>query len=163
MITYTICFLKQNTRFLLLNRFHPPTMGLWNGVGGKLEPEEAPLAGVLREVFEETGIRLDTAEYKGIVSWELDGESTGGMHAFIAEVPEDLTYVTPVTVDEGILAWKELDWLLHPENAGVPENVPLFLPEMLATKECYQYHFNYQHDRIASHEKTLLTESLFIR
>ncbi|MED4783119.1 8-oxo-dGTP diphosphatase [Brevibacillus choshinensis] len=160
MIKYTICFLKQQTRFLLLNRFYPPTMGLWNGVGGKLEPGEAPLASVLREVLEETGIRLASAEYKGIVSWDLEGESTGGMHAFIAEVPEDVTFATPLLVDEGILAWKERDWLLHPDNAGVPENVPLFLPAMLSTTECFQYHFYYKNQRITSHEMTLLSEPI---
>lgn len=157
-IKYTICFLKQNSRFLLLNRFRPPTMGLWNGVGGKLEPNETPLAGVLREVLEETGILLDTAEYKGIVSWDLDGQSTGGMHAFIAEIPIDLAMPTPLQVEEGILAWKDLNWLLHPENAGVPKNVPIFLPAMLSEGECYHYHFQYEKGTITSHHISRLSE-----
>lgn len=144
----------------MLNRLHPPVMGLWNGVGGKLEPEEAPLAGVLREVLEETGIPLSSAAYKGLVTWDIDGASQGGMHAFIAEVPEDFLIRTPAIVDEGILDWRELDWILHPDNAGVPENLPLFLPDMLSTEERFQYHFRYSNGKITSHEKTPMSEAI---
>lgn len=158
MILYTICFLKQKDRFLLLNRSHPPVMGLWNGVGGKLEQGESPLAGVLREVREETGIHLDTAVYKGIISWNVDGVHTGGMHAFVAELPEDLEYTTPLLTDEGILAWKELSWLLHKDNAGVPENLPLFLPTMLTDPQCYWHQFHYQNNRVISYQKSALSE-----
>ncbi|MFJ9496783.1 NUDIX hydrolase [Brevibacillus centrosporus] len=158
MIRYTICFLKQGSRFLMLNRFHPPTMGLWNGVGGKIEPGESPLVSVLREVWEETGIRLETATYKGVISWKLDGSLTGGMHAFLAELPDDLIYATPSLVEEGVLAWKEEDWLLHPDNSGVPENLPLFLPVMLSTTDCFAYHFDYSKGRVVAHEKRPLPE-----
>ncbi|QRG69981.1 NUDIX hydrolase [Brevibacillus choshinensis] len=160
MIKYTICFLKRQSRFLMLNRLHPPIMGLWNGVGGKLEPDEAPLSGVLREVLEETGIPLKSAAYKGMVTWAIDGASHGGMHAFIAEVPDDFDIKTPVLIDEGILDWRELEWILHPENAGVPENLPFFLPDMLAGDDCFHYHFCYSNGTITSHEKTPLSEAI---
>ncbi|WJH35841.1 hypothetical protein N6H14_07935 [Paenibacillus sp. CC-CFT747] len=43
MFRYTICFIRRGNRILLLNRNAPAWMGAWNGVGGKLEPGEAPL------------------------------------------------------------------------------------------------------------------------
>ncbi|USK57773.1 NUDIX domain-containing protein (plasmid) [Cytobacillus solani] len=43
----------------MLNREKPPIMGVWNGVGGKIEKGETSDEGALREVFEETGIRVE--------------------------------------------------------------------------------------------------------
>lgn len=56
MVEYTICFLKQGDKILLLNREKPQWMGAWNGVGGKIEQGETPLVSALREIKEETGL-----------------------------------------------------------------------------------------------------------
>ena len=42
-------------------------MGMWNGVGGKIEENETPYEGIIRETFEETGIELSSVTYKGTV------------------------------------------------------------------------------------------------
>lgn len=42
MIEFTVCYIKQDTKILLLNREYPAWMGCWNGVGGKLEAGESP-------------------------------------------------------------------------------------------------------------------------
>ncbi|MGG1659730.1 NUDIX hydrolase [Brevibacillus sp. NRS-1366] len=162
MFRYTVCFLKQNNRFLLLNRSKPPVMGLWNGVGGKLAPGEAPLDCVLREIREETGITLRTVDYKGIVSWSTDADKPGGMYAFVAELPEELDYPTPCLVDEGILAWKDLDWILHPDNEGVPQNVPLFLPTMLGNSDLFHHHFHYENGLVTSYDVSPCAEQLML-
>ena len=73
MFKYTLCFVKQNNNLLLLNREFAPTKGLWNGVGGKIEENETPLECAVREIFEETGIELLNIQYKGIVTWDVDG------------------------------------------------------------------------------------------
>lgn len=49
-LKYNICFIKQGDRILLLNREKPSWMGCWNGVGGKLEPEESPTQSMIREI-----------------------------------------------------------------------------------------------------------------
>lgn len=58
MFKYTVCFVKKNNELLMLNREKEkaPIMGVWNGVGGKIEKGETPDMGAQREVFEETGI-----------------------------------------------------------------------------------------------------------
>lgn len=38
--------------------------GRWNGLGGKLEPDESPLEGARRELREESGLELDEAAFK---------------------------------------------------------------------------------------------------
>ncbi|NRS46855.1 MULTISPECIES: 8-oxo-dGTP diphosphatase [Brevibacillus] len=157
MYRYTICFLKHRNGILMLNRNKSPLMGLWNGVGGKLEHGETPLDSVLREVREETGILLETACYKGIVSWRVDGVETGGMYAFLAHLPEDYERSqTPQVVEEGILDWKELAWVLDPDNAGVPENLPTFLPYMLEEDEPCQHIFTYENSLVVNYETASL-------
>jgi len=39
--------------------------GKWNGPGGKLNSEETPEEGVVREVLEETGLRVSDLKYHG--------------------------------------------------------------------------------------------------
>lgn len=65
MYKYTICFIRKGNNILLLNRNKKPTMGMWNGVGGKIEDNETPYEGIIREAFEETGIELQNVTYKG--------------------------------------------------------------------------------------------------
>ncbi len=159
MYTYTICFLMHQNEFLLLNRRKPPLMGRWNGVGGKLAPNESPFACVLREVFEETGIPLTSARYKGIVSWKLDRTVLGGMYAFVAELPDAWErFDTPRRVEEGILDWVTLDWILHPDNEGIAENVPRFLPYMLENDEPVEHAFTYEGGRVIGYERVSLLE-----
>ncbi len=49
MYKYTICFIKKGKKILLLNRNKKPNMGMWNGVGGKIEDNETPYEGIIRE------------------------------------------------------------------------------------------------------------------
>lgn len=54
------CYCEWNNKFLLLQRNRTRPIGLrWGTPGGKLEPGETPLAAVIREVQEETGIILN--------------------------------------------------------------------------------------------------------
>ena len=43
----------------MLNREKPPIMGMWNGVGGKYEVGAIADEGAIREVFDETGIKVN--------------------------------------------------------------------------------------------------------
>src|SRR5699024_1956240 len=103
-------------------------MGMWNGVGGKIEQGESPRQCILREIAEETNLQLNEVTYKGKVTWEnIDGNSLGGMYTYVAEILENYVYKTPIKTEEGILDWKNLDWILHPKNVGVA-NLRYFLP-----------------------------------
>lgn len=130
--SYTICFLRRGDRVLLLNREKPPWMGCWNGVGGKLRPDETVHACAVREVREETGILMSSLRPRGVVTWTVDGALAGGMYAFVGE-PDDSAFGAGIAdTVEGILAWKRLAWVLHPENQGVAANLRYFLPDLLS-------------------------------
>lgn len=149
---YTLCFIRRGNALLMLNRDSNPAKGLWNGIGGKLEKDESARECVLRETFEETGIELTEAEYKGTVTWEVEGALTGKMYMFVAEVPDDLEYRTPRKVEEGILDWKEIGWVLSEGNFGVGEAIPRFLPTILDRRECYEHLCVLKNNRLVDYQ-----------
>ncbi|EED2403789.1 8-oxo-dGTP diphosphatase [Listeria monocytogenes] len=129
MYKYTLCFIQRADEVLLLNRQKSPWMGSWNGVGGKIEQGEALLESIKREITEETGISSKDYEIRDIgeMKWFVDGENLGGMHLFLATLPDNYTYPTPRATDEGILDFKKRAWILNPENAGVVNNLPYII------------------------------------
>ncbi|WEG10897.1 8-oxo-dGTP diphosphatase [Pullulanibacillus sp. KACC 23026] len=164
MLKFTICFIKQGNHFLMLNRESPEWMGAWNGVGGKLEENETPIEGILREVKEETHLELqqDLVQYKGKVTWyDVNGTFYGGMYLFLAEIPESMRYATPVKTAEGILDWKSLDWLLHPQNKGVAD-VKRFFETMIHDAHPYDYRCLYDEDLLVDVEKVKIVEEPFV-
>lgn len=138
MYKYTICFIRRKHQLLMLNRSFAPVMGLWHGVGGKIETGETPYESVIREICEETGIALSHVQNRGIVSWDAEGKP-GGMYAYIAVVPDNYMYLTPRNTDEGILDWKDISWVLDPNNYGVAAHVSRFLPTMLDDDQPYDH------------------------
>lgn len=50
--------LDEDTRFLLVQRAHPPDQGCWTLPGGRVEPGETLEQAVIREVPEETGLAV---------------------------------------------------------------------------------------------------------
>lgn len=75
--------------------------GKWIGLGGKFEENESPEECMLREVYEETGIRLENWRYRGIVTFVPDKSEGEYMHLFTARA--DSGDFTPC--NEGTLKW----------------------------------------------------------
>jgi 8-oxo-dGTP pyrophosphatase MutT (NUDIX family) len=62
----------QDGRVLVIQRARAPGLGTWTLPGGKVEPGESPAGAVVREVLEETGIRVRVVARLEVVP--LDGE-----------------------------------------------------------------------------------------
>lgn len=150
-IKYNICFVRRGDEILLLNRNTPSWMGCWNGVGGKLEQGETPRDSMVRELAEETGISLCELTFKGLITWTVDGARFGGMYVYVAELPEDYVFSTPVKVEEGILDWKPIDWIMNPRNQGLSANIPHSLPYLLEDSRCYEHHVVYVNGLLKQH------------
>jgi len=56
----------ENERVLLVKRGHAPLLGEWSIPGGVLELGEALEEAVVRETWEETGLRVETAGLLGV-------------------------------------------------------------------------------------------------
>lgn len=150
MLKYTICFIRKGTQILMLNRNKSPNMGLWNGVGGKIEEGELPEDSVKREIMEETGICIEEVMYTGNVTWSsVNGD--GGMYVFLAEVVSDDRNF-PISTREGLLEWKEIDWILDENNRGIVSNIHQFLPKMMEGIDNVEHHFVYENSRVVDYQ-----------
>lgn len=151
-LQFTLCFIKREEHILLLNRTKPPWQGMWNGIGGKIEPGESPEESIQREVYEEAGLKID-ARLKGCVTWETDHEEAGGMYLFVADLREPPPYATPKRTAEGVLDWKAIDWIMSPDNLGIINNIPKFLPSLLEEERLYQHHCVYQQHQLVEYRR----------
>lgn len=57
----------ESGRLLLVKRANPPAQGLWSLPGGRQEPGESAMEGVVREVREETGLEVSVDREVGTV------------------------------------------------------------------------------------------------
>lgn len=60
-----------------------PAYGKYNGLGGKLEPEEDVAAGMRREIWEEAGIETTEMALRGTISWPGFGKHGEDWFGFI--------------------------------------------------------------------------------
>ena len=112
MVETTLCYIENGGNVLLLHRTRKnedPNRGKWIGVGGHIEPGETPEMCVLREVFEETGLHLLNARYRGIVHFRSDVNPDEDMHLFTATAFTG----TLQDCDEGDLKWIPKDEMLN--------------------------------------------------
>lgn len=100
-------------RVLMVHRNRDPNhhhFGKYNGVGGKLEPDEDIVTGMRREIREETGLKCDTIRLRGTVSWPGFGKRGEDWFGFIFVV--DAWHGEPFSSNaEGELIWIELSQL----------------------------------------------------
>ena len=121
-----MCFIRDADRVLLLRRRKPPNPGLYNAPGGKIEPHEDPYGACLREVHEETGLRLRGAALGAVIT--AITRSTGAqwlLFVFVADRPPGPP--DPVATDEGDLSCVAIDGI-----AALPvvSDLPLMLPHL---------------------------------
>ncbi|HEU5140778.1 MAG TPA: 8-oxo-dGTP diphosphatase [Bacillales bacterium] len=157
MLKYNLCLIRRGSQILLLNRETAAWMGCWNGVGGKLEENEHPRGSALREIYEETQIDVSSLQFKGLITWiSSKGGQFGGLFLYLAELPVDFQYNTPIKTEEGILDWKEIDWILHPENDGVASNIPGVMEKVLHDARCFNHHSVFADDRMVDQVSTVV-------
>ena len=110
---------------LVEKRARRPSMrwqdGLWNGVGGLVEPGEQPIGAMIREFREETGVSM---------AWPGEGDEIPWWRKVAVEVGHDYelhVYVTNLTKNHVVppyndvgerLSWIDLDHFTHVAVVG---------------------------------------------
>ena len=85
--------------------------GKYNGLGGKLEPNEDVISGLRREIGEESGLIVDHAVLRGTISWPGFGKNSEDWFGFIFRIEGWHGEVLPGN-HEGTLEWVPLVSLL---------------------------------------------------
>ncbi len=100
----TLCHIEKDGKYLMLHRVKKANdlnRDKWIAIGGKFEDKESPEECNRREVLEETGLTLNSANYRGIVTFVSDEWETEYMHIFHSD---DFSGEV-ITCDEGELCW----------------------------------------------------------
>ena len=111
MTNTTLCYITRGDQVLMLHRVKKKNdlnQDKWIGIGGKFEADETPDECLLREAWEETGLRLTNWQCRGVVTFLTNGPWDGEyMYLFTADGFEGELKVC----DEGDLQWVSRDFL----------------------------------------------------
>lgn len=154
-----IGFYYKKQKILMINRHKHPWKGCWNGLGGKIKPAELPIDSLIRELHEEMGLHFDYSQIKdcGYLTWNSFDANGQGLYLYLINMHETQHVLTPVATDEGILDWKDVDWIIDPHNLGVSHNIRYFLSDMLNSNDRYHYHCVFKGDVLLNVERKKIT------
>ena len=140
----TLCYVERDGKYLMLHRNKKKkdvNEGKWIGVGGKFEPGESAEECLLREVYEETGLKLITYEKRGEIQFKAD-DWEEMMYLFIAtEFEGELVKDCP----EGELKWVPIEKILDLE---LWEGDRGFLLELMEGKKDIRWELYYSGDKL---------------
>lgn len=138
MLETTLCYIFKNNEILMLYRNKKENdvhEGKWNGLGGKLEQGETPLQCVLREVYEESGLRLINTTLIGACYYPNFNNSEELMYVYLSDEFEGQIS----ECNEGDLYWKAKDEIMA---LNLWESDRFFLPYVL-NKQYFIGQFQY--------------------
>ena len=110
MLNTTLCYVTRGEEVLMLHRVKKKndiSKDKWIGIGGKFEGDESPDECLLREAWEETGLRLTSWQCRGVVTFLNDTCEGEYMYLFTADGFEGELTDCP----EGDLQWVNRDFL----------------------------------------------------
>ena len=144
MINTTLCYITRGDEVLMLHRIkkkNDVNHDKWIGIGGKFEHGESPEECMLREFKEETGLRLLSWRYRGIVTFVSDSWCEY-MHLFTADAYEGMMK----ECDEGTLEWVETDRLT---DLPIWEGDKVFLRLLAERNTFFSLKLIYEGERLA--------------
>ena len=104
MILSTLCYIEKDNKYLMLHRTKKKNdinKDKWLGIGGKFEEGESPEGCIVREVMEETGLKLNSYQLRTIVTYVSTNWETEYMYVFTSnDFTGDL-----IECNEGDLQW----------------------------------------------------------
>jgi len=143
----TLCYVRSKGKTLMLHRNKKANdihKGKYNGLGGKFESGETPEDCVIREVYEESGLKIEIPILKGFLTFPnfAKGED---WYVFVFVATEFSGEI--IDCPEGDLAWIDDDKLL---SLNLWEGDKKFIP-WLSGKKMFSAKFNYVAGKLKSH------------
>lgn len=133
--TAVLCVLKHGQQFLLLKRLKEPNRNLYTPVGGKLDTFESPINAAIRETWEETGIKVPSMKYCGVLVETSPVDYNWTSFVYLAEID----FVSPPACNEGTLEWIHFDDVL---NMPTPKT-DWYIYKYILEQEHFSFHADF--------------------
>jgi len=154
-IPATLCYLRCGNEVLMIHRnksLQDEHYGKYNGIGGKFAPEEAAHECAVREILEESGIKLNASDLKlnGIIFFPEFDAKLRHWHvyvfsAWLKEKPAKLP-----DCPEGTLQWVPVSSV---QNLNLWPGDRLFLPQVFSSEEkFFMGKISYHQGQVVSHQ-----------
>ncbi|MBV6494502.1 MAG: 8-oxo-dGTP diphosphatase [Turneriella sp.] len=147
MILATLCYIRNGGKTLMMHRNKRPTdvhFGKYNGLGGKFEPRESPEECVIREVFEESNLKI-TPRLRGIMTFPQF--SNGRDWYCFLYTAEHFSGTVKKECPEGELVWVQDSEVL---NLPLWPGDKIFL-KWLNQEKFFSAKFNYLNGELINH------------
>lgn len=142
--TATLLFVVRGGQILLIHKKRGLGAGKINGPGGRIDPDETPLAGARREVREELGVTPTGVRASGELSFQFTDGYSVLVHVFTASGCRG----EPVETAEAAPLWTPLDRIPY-ERMWADDRI--WLPLMLAGRS-FRGRFLFEGDRLLGYE-----------
>jgi 8-oxo-dGTP diphosphatase len=109
-------FIARDGRYLVLERGQDPYLGRWELPGGFVEAGEQPEESVRREIFEETGLRVETPSILGAYTSRYGDE--GKWTVDVAFHCQALTGDPQLSAESSDMAWVAIEQMPNLAFAG---------------------------------------------
>ncbi len=141
-ILATLCYAVRDGRVLLLHRTKEPNLGLWIAPGGKIEHDESPQECALRELWEETGLRAQSVQLRGIITEVSPRDDYQWLIFIFVTHQADGTVAEdgPADSPEGTLAWVPFTDV---RTLPIPEADAIFFPQVIGDGPIFRAKFVY--------------------
>ncbi len=148
MILATLCYVQHGGKTLMMHRNKRPDdvhLGKYNGLGGKFEPGESPEECVVREVFEESNLRI-VPQLRGVMTFPQFAKGHD-WYCFLYTA-QSFTGELKSDCPEG-----DLVWIPDSEVAGLPlwPGDRIFLA-WLQQPQFFSAKFRYENGQLQGHE-----------
>jgi len=144
----TICYIEKDGCYLMLHRNKEKNdinEGKWLGIGGHLEEGETPEDANIREVFEETGLKIKTTTKRATLYFH-QGDIHEIMHLFTCNDFEGEL----IECNEGTLKWIPISDV---PSLNLWEGDRAFLKELLVSDKYFEMSFTYEKDKLIDYKR----------
>ena len=144
-----ICYLFKDNKVLMLYRNKKEkdiNKEKWIGVGGHIEQGESPLEAIIREVREETSLKINKCELVADITFFFK-DDVEMMHVYTCS---DFSGEVDYNCSEGTLKWIPLDELF---SVSLWEGDILFLKPILNKEPFFEMHMRYEGNSLVEYKK----------
>lgn len=148
MILSTLCYIEKDDKYLMLHRTKKKNdinKDKWLAVGGKFEKNESPEECIIREVWEETGLKLKSYKLRCIVTYVSTNWETEYMYVFTSN---DFTGDI-IECNEGDLQWIDKNEVI---KLNTWEGDKIFVERLQNKDNFFTVKFEYDGETLVKYE-----------